>query len=128
MSASRVALLGHAAEDHAGLQLTLMSGTLYRLLRNQIGHGNQTRRASAKIRICEHYIDVAPVRRAHNPLPVVAGFREDRSAIPWLGSKQLHLVIGLEAPKSSHAEPWMKIEVRRSTSARIGRCGLCPPR
>ena len=93
----------------ADLQFTLMAGTLYRLLARRIGHGHQSERArqlfnrfvrtAAKIRISQECVEVRLGRRAHNPLLIAAGFGEDRPTIPWLGNKQLRLVIGLDEPK-----------------------------
>ena len=93
----------------ADLQFTLMAGTLYRLLARRIGHGHQSERArqlfnrfvrtAAKIRISQECVEVQLGRRAHNPLLIAAGFGEDRPTIPWLGNKQLRLVIGLDEPK-----------------------------
>ena len=96
----------------ADLQFTVMAGTLYRLLARRIGHGHEQARArqlferfvrtAATVRIGEDSIEVRLGRRAHNPLLIAAGFGEDRPAIPWLGNKQLKLVIGLDEPKQSH--------------------------
>ena len=99
----------------ADLQFTMMAGTLYRLLARRIGHGHERQRArqlferlvhsTATIRIRRKQIDVQLGRRAHNPLLIAAGFREDRPAIPWLGGKTVRLLIGLEESNLSHSNP-----------------------
>ena len=78
----------------ADLQFTMMAGTLYRLLARRIGRGHERQRArqlferfvrsTATIRIQREQIEVRLGRRAHNPLLIAAGFREDRPAIPRL--------------------------------------------
>ena len=99
----------------ADLQFTMMAGTLYRLLARRIGRGHEKQRArqlferfvrtSAKIRIGTEEIEVRLGRRAHNPLLIAAGLREERPVIPWLGGKRLRLLIGLEDSKPSPSNP-----------------------
>ena len=60
---------------------------------------NRFVRTAAKIRISQECVEVRLGRRAHNPLLIAAGFGEDRPTIPWLGNKQLRLVIGLDEPE-----------------------------
>ena len=96
----------------ADLQFTMMAGALYRLLGRRIGRGHEKQRtrqlferfvrSTAKIQILEKEIVVRLNRRAHNPLLIAAGFREDRPAIPWLGNLPVRLLIGLEESKLSH--------------------------
>ena len=96
----------------ADLQFTMMAGTLYRLLGRRIGRGHEKQRArllferfvrsTATIQILEKEIVVRLNRRAHSPLLIAAGFREDRPAIPWLGNMPVRLLIGREEPKPSH--------------------------
>ena len=98
---------------NADLQFTMMAGTLYRLLARRIGRGHERQRArqlferfvrsSATIRIQPEQIEVRLGRRAHNPLLIAAGFREDRPTIPWLGGKPVRLLIGLEESNLSHS-------------------------
>jgi hypothetical protein len=86
------------------LQLTLMAGSLYRLLGAKIGNGYQTARsrrifrdfvdATALVTIEEQHIQVRFQKRAHNPYLIGAGFPETDTAIPWLGGKKLKLVFG----------------------------------
>ena len=97
----------------ADLQFTMMAGTLYRLLARRIGRGYERQRArqlferfvrsTATIRIQREQIEVRLGRRAHNPLLIAAGFREDRPAIQWLGGKPVRLLIGLEESNLSHS-------------------------
>jgi hypothetical protein len=93
-----------ALKVNCDLQLTLMASSLYRLLAARIGHGYEiaeSRRlfrdlinASATITIEEKAIVVRFQRRAHNPLLIAAGFDRTNVVIPWLGRKQLRLVLG----------------------------------
>ena len=100
---------------NADLQFTLMAGTLAPHWGAVSGAGTiasarascssvSSTPASARTRIREDSIEVRLDLRAHNPLLIAAGFRAERPVIPWLGGKQLRLVIGLEDPKSSHSE------------------------
>ena len=93
-----------ALKVNCDLQLTLMASSLYRLLAARIGHGYEiaeSRRlfrdlinASATITVEEKAIVVRFQRRAHNPLLIAAGFDRTNVVIPWLGRKQLRLVLG----------------------------------
>jgi hypothetical protein len=86
------------------LQLTLMASSLYRLLAGRIGRGYERAKsrhlfrdfvdASARVTLGESEIVVRYQKRAHNPLLVAAGLDKTETAIPWLGSKRLRLVLG----------------------------------
>ena len=83
------------------LQLTLMAGTLYRLLAVRLGNGRQDSkartmfrdfvRAAAEIAIEEDRIIVRIGRRANNPFLLSAGYGETDVAIPWLGSRRMQI-------------------------------------
>ena len=83
------------------LQLTVMAGSLYRLLADRIGQGHQHQtprtlfrkyvHAMAELTIDEHTITVQYGRRAHNPFLVKQGFGEQACRIPWLGNRVLRL-------------------------------------
>jgi hypothetical protein len=93
-----------AMKVNCDLQLTLMASSLYRLLGTQIGNGYEVAKsrhlfrdfidASAEVTIDKRTIDVRFQRRAHNPLLIAAGFDQTNVAVPWLGRKQLRLVLG----------------------------------
>jgi hypothetical protein len=93
-----------AMKVNCDLQLTLMASSLYRLLGTQIGNGYEVAKsrhlfrdfidASAEVTIDNRTIDVRFQRRAHNPLLIAAGFDQTKVAVPWLGRKQLRLVLG----------------------------------
>jgi hypothetical protein len=93
-----------AMKVNCDLQLTLMASSLYRLLGTQIGNGYEVAKsrhlfrdfidASAEVTIDNQTIDVRFQRRAHNPLLIAAGFDQTKVAVPWLGRKQLRLVLG----------------------------------
>ena len=93
-----------AMKVNCDLQLTLMASSLYRLLGTQIGNGYEVAKsrhlfrdfidASAEVTIDKQTIDVRFQRRAHNPLLIAAGFDQTNVAVPWLGRKQLRLVLG----------------------------------
>jgi hypothetical protein len=92
-----------AMKVNCDLQLTLMASSLYRLLGAQIGNGYEVAKsrhlfrdfidASAEVTIDKRTIDVRFQRRAHNPLLIAAGFDQTTVAVPWLGRKQLRLVL-----------------------------------
>jgi hypothetical protein len=93
-----------AMKVNCDLQLTLMASSLYRLLGAQIGNGYEVAKsrhlfrdfidASAEVTIDKRTIDVRFQRRAHNPLLIAAGFDQTKVDVPWLGRKQLRLVLG----------------------------------
>ncbi|MEW6552649.1 MAG: hypothetical protein AB1389_11105, partial [Campylobacterota bacterium] len=86
------------------LQLTLMAGSLYRLIGSQIGNGYNTAKsrhifrdfinATAQISIEKEEILVRFQKRAHNSLLKAAGFEEIETPIPWLGNKILRFIFG----------------------------------
>jgi transposase len=93
-----------AMKINCDLQLTLMAGSLYRLLAQKIGNGYQRAKsrkifrdfidASAYIMIGPRDITVRFQKRAHNPLLLKAGFGKIDCRIPWLGNRRLCLVFG----------------------------------
>jgi hypothetical protein len=86
------------------LQLTLMASSLYRLLGARIGRGYETAKsrhlfrdfidATARVNITPDAVEVRFQKRAHSPLLMAAGFDSASLPIPWLGNKQLRLVLG----------------------------------
>jgi hypothetical protein len=86
------------------LQLTLMAGSLYRLLGTRIGNGYshaKSRRlfrdfvqATAQVEITADEIRVRFGKRAHNPLLLAAGFADTGVVVPWLGGRKLLLSFG----------------------------------
>jgi len=93
-----------ALKVNCDLQLTLMAGSLYRLLGSRIGHGYPTAKsrdifrdfvdATASVEIGEGAIEVRFQKRARNPLLIAAGYDKMDVAIPWLGGKRLRFVFG----------------------------------
>jgi hypothetical protein len=93
-----------AMKINCDLQLTLMASSLYRLLAARVGNGYETAKsrhlfrdfvdASASIEITGSDLVVQFQKRAHNPLPVAAGFDSTDVAVPWLGGKRLKLAFG----------------------------------
>ena len=83
------------------LQLTLMAGTLYRLLAVRLGNGRQESRArtlfrdfvkaSAEIAVERDRTVVRIGRRANNPFLLNAGYGETDVAIPWLEGRRLQI-------------------------------------
>ena len=81
------------------LQLTLLGGTLYRLLGERLGaaHAHERPRtlfrkfvrASAQVVVRDDSLTVRFGRRAHNPVLEAAGFAKDRVPLPWLGNRPL---------------------------------------
>lgn len=86
------------------LQLSLVAGSLYRLLGTAVGHGYETAKArrifrdfidaGASVRITDEHIIVRYQKRAHNPLLLAAGFHHTDVPVPWLGGKRLQLIFG----------------------------------
>jgi len=93
-----------AMKVNCDLQLTLMATSLYRLLAAQIGQGYHNAKsrhlfrdfvdASAQVTISQSQITVQFQKRAHNPLLIAAGFGKIDVPVPWLGGKQLRLILG----------------------------------
>ena len=83
------------------LQLTLMAGTLYRLLAVRLGNGRQESRArtlfrdfvkaAAEITVEKDRIVVRIGRRANNPFLLNAGYGQTDVAIPWLEKRRLQI-------------------------------------
>ena len=93
-----------AMKVNCDLQLTLMAGSLYRLLGEQVGNGYQTAKsrhifrdfveATANIEINRRSIHVGFQKRAHNPLLLAAGFAKTDVKVPWLGGRRLTFAFG----------------------------------
>lgn len=83
------------------LQLTLMAGSLYRLMAQRIGREYvraQPKRlfrnlldVSAKVEIDSTHVIVTFDKRAHNPYLVASGLADRPTPMPWFGHKQLVL-------------------------------------
>ena len=83
------------------LQLTLMAGSLYRLMAQRIGreyaHAQPKRLfrnlldLSARVDIESTRVVVTFDKRAHNPFLVASGFADTSTPMPWFGDKQLVL-------------------------------------
>jgi hypothetical protein len=93
-----------ALKVNCDLLLTMMAGTLYRLLGCRIGQGYQKAKsrhifrdfvgASATVSIGAGEILVRFQKRAHNPLLLAAGFHKTDQPVPWLKGKRLRLQFG----------------------------------
>jgi hypothetical protein len=83
------------------LQLTLMAGSLYRLMARRIGREYQRAQPktifrnlldlSAKVEIETTRVIVTIDKRAHNPCLVASGLADKPARMPWFGDKQLHI-------------------------------------
>lgn len=81
------------------LQLTLMAGSLYRLMAQRIGREYQHAQSktifrnlldlSAKVEIETARVIVTIDKRAHNPYLVASGLADKPAKMPWFGGKQL---------------------------------------
>ena len=81
------------------LHLTLLGGTLYRLLGERLGVARahdrprtffrKCVRAGAEVMEREKSLTVGCGRRAHNPVLEAAGIAEDSVPLPWLGNRPL---------------------------------------
>ena len=81
------------------LQLTLMAGSLYRLMAQKIGREYERSQPkkmfrnlldlSARIDIETSRIVVTIDKRAHNPYLVASGIADKPTPMPWLGNRQL---------------------------------------
>jgi hypothetical protein len=81
------------------LQLTLMAGSLYRLMAQRIGREYQHAQPktifrnlldlSAKVEIETARVIVTIDKRAHNPYLVASGLADKPAKMPWFGDKQL---------------------------------------
>jgi len=93
-----------AMKVNLDLQLTLMAGSLYRLLGAKVGRGYERARsrhifrdlveATATVSIGAQEITVRYQKRAHNPLLIAAGLDKIETAVPWLDHKKLRFVFG----------------------------------
>lgn len=83
------------------LQLTLMAGSLYRLMARRIGREYERAQPktifrnlldlSAKVEIEAERVVVTLDKRAHNPYLVASGLADRPARMPWFGNKQLHI-------------------------------------
>lgn len=83
------------------LQLTLMAGSLYRLMARRIGREYETAQArtifrklldlSAKVEVEAQRVVVTIDKRTHNPYLVASGLADKPARMPWFGNKQLHI-------------------------------------
>lgn len=81
------------------LQLTLMAGSLYRLMAQRIGREYERAQPkkifhnlldlSARVDIEASRVVVTLDKRAHNPYLVASGLADKPTPMPWLGNKQL---------------------------------------
>lgn len=81
------------------LQLTLMAGSLYRLMAHRIGREYERAQPkkifhnlldlSARVDIEASRVVVTMDKRAHNPYLVASGLADRPTPMPWLGNKQL---------------------------------------
>jgi hypothetical protein len=81
------------------LQITIMAGTLYRLMAERIGREYDKAQAktidrdlldvSATVRIGESEVVVTLDKRAHDPYLVASGLADRPTPMPWFGDKQL---------------------------------------
>src|SRR5271157_2166078 len=81
------------------LQLTLMAGSLYRLMARRIGREYERAQPkkifhnlldlSARVDIETSRVVVTLDKRAHNPYLVASGLADRPTPMPWLGNKQL---------------------------------------
>lgn len=81
------------------LQLTLMAGSLYRLMAQRIGREYERAQPkkifhnlldlSARVDIETRRVVVTLDKRAHNPYLVASGLADKTTPMPWLGNKQL---------------------------------------
>lgn len=81
------------------LQLTLMAGSLYRLMARRIGRDYERAQPktifrnlldlSAKVEVETERVVVTIDKRAHNPYLVASGLADKPASMPWFGNKQL---------------------------------------
>jgi hypothetical protein len=83
------------------LQLTLMAGSLYRLMARRIGREYERAQPktifrnlldlSARVEVETERVVVTFDKRAHNPYLVASGLADKPVPMPWFGNKQLHI-------------------------------------
>ena len=83
------------------LQLTLMAGSLYRLMARRIGKEYERAQPktifrnllnlSAKVEVEAGRVVVTIDKRAHNPYLVASGLADQPARLPWFGNKLLHI-------------------------------------
>jgi hypothetical protein len=83
------------------LQLTLMAGSLYRLMARRVGREYERAQpktifrnlldVSAKVEVQTERVVVTFDKRAHNPFLVASGLADKSVSMPWFGNKQLLL-------------------------------------
>ena len=93
-----------AMKVNLDVQLTLMAGSLYRLIALKIGNGYENAKSrhifrdfidsTANIKITKSDIVVKFQKRAHNPMLIAADFDKTDISIPWLDNKKLRIMLG----------------------------------
>ena len=93
-----------AMKVNCDFQLTLMAGSLYKLLGRRVGRGYEEATAQrifrdfvdavATVQISKNEITVRFQKRAHNPLLLNAGLDQTNPTVPWLQNKRLRLIFG----------------------------------
>ena len=83
------------------LQVTIMAGSLYRLMADRIGREYAKAQAktlfrnlldvSATVRIGDEGVTVTLDKRAHNPYLVASGLADRPTPMPWFGNKLLNI-------------------------------------
>ena len=83
------------------MQLTLMAGSLYRMMAQRIGREYVHAQAktifrnlmdlSGKVEITSNSVVVTLDKRAHNPYLVASGIADKKTPMPWFGNKTLAL-------------------------------------
>jgi hypothetical protein len=83
------------------LQLTLMAGSLYRLMARRIGREYERAQPktifrnlldlSAKVEVQAERVVVTIDKRAHNPYLVASGLADKPASMRWFGNKQLYI-------------------------------------
>jgi len=81
------------------LQLTLMAGSLYRLMARRIGREYERAQPktifrnlldlSGKVEVQAEHVVVTLDKRAHNPFLVASGLADKPAPMPWFGNKKL---------------------------------------
>ena len=81
------------------LQLTLMAGSLYRLMARRIGREYERAQPktifrnlldlSGKVEVQAEHVVVSLDKRAHNPFLVASGLADKPAPMPWCGNKKL---------------------------------------
>jgi hypothetical protein len=83
------------------LQITIMAGSLYRLMADRIGREYAKSQAktifrnlldvSATVQIGDKEVIVTLDKRAHNPYLVASGLADQPTPMPWFGDKMMKI-------------------------------------